>query len=56
MPDYYTAMLKQECEAVVRALATGDDAVAGCVLERLRHALADVLRIRGALAPERARC
>lgn len=22
MPDYYTAMLKQECEATVKALAT----------------------------------
>lgn len=56
MPDYYTAMLKQECEAAVKALAAGDDAVAGCVLERLRHALADVLRMRGAASPERARC
>lgn len=47
MPDYYTAMLKQECEATLKALDLGDGAVIDCVLERLRRAVTEAQLYRG---------
>lgn len=47
MPDYYTAMLKQECEATIKALAIGDSAVIDCVFERLQLAVTEAQLYRG---------
>lgn len=47
MPDYYMTMLKQECEAMIKALDFGDPATIDCVLERLRRAVTEALLYRG---------